>query len=72
MSTSTAIDGPHDAPDRIGPDYSPKRTAKEQFGHVVRAFTTKQGLVGTYDYSMFFSTVYNYNFGMWEIKGSIE
>jgi len=46
----TINDGPQDAPDRIGPDYAPQRTRKEHFQHIVSAFTTKRGLIGTYDY----------------------
>lgn len=45
-------DGPQDAPDRIGPEHSEKRSFKEHASHVVKAFTTKEGLVGTYDYGM--------------------
>lgn len=44
--------GPQDAPDRIGPEDSPKRGFGEHVQHIVKAFTTKQGLIGTYDYGM--------------------
>lgn len=47
----TIDDGPQDLPDRIAPDESsPKRSFGEHIHHIVRAFTTKQGLIGTYDY----------------------
>lgn len=46
----TLDQGPMDGPDQIGPDYSPKRTPKEHLSHIVKAFTTKQGLIGDYDY----------------------
>jgi NCS2 family nucleobase:cation symporter-2 len=48
---SVTIDnGPHDAPDQIGPEFSPKRSFGEHLQHIYKAFTTKQGLIGTYDY----------------------
>jgi hypothetical protein len=34
-------DVPQDAPDRIGPDYSPQRTFSEHISHIYKAFTTK-------------------------------
>lgn len=46
----TVDDGPHDVPDQIVPEHSPKRSFGEHLHHIVRAFTTKEGLVGTYDY----------------------
>ena len=49
----TIDDGPQDLPDRIAPsnsESSPKRSFGEHVRHIVRAFTTKQGLIGTYDY----------------------
>ena len=46
-------DGPQDAPDRIGPEHSEKRTFGEHISHIVKAFTTKEGLIGTYDYGVF-------------------
>lgn len=50
-----AIDnGPMDGPDRIGPDYSPRRTFGEHVNHIAKAFTTRQGLIGTYDYKFLF------------------
>ena len=44
--------GPHDGPDRIGPEYSEKRSFSQHISHIVKAFTTKDGLVGNYDYGM--------------------
>lgn len=46
----TIDEGPMDGPNQIGPDYSEKRTKKEHMQHIVKAFTTKQGLIGNYDY----------------------
>ncbi|KAF4944547.1 hypothetical protein F66182_18655, partial [Fusarium sp. NRRL 66182] len=43
-----------DGPDRIGPDTGPKRTISDRFGRFVRSFTTKEGLIGEYDYAMLF------------------
>ena len=48
----TINDGPQDAPDRIGPEHSPKRSFGEHLKHISAAFTTKQGLIGTYDYGV--------------------
>ncbi|KAK2630417.1 hypothetical protein QTJ16_001237 [Diplocarpon rosae] len=42
-----ADDGPQDLPDRIAPESPPQRTWGQHVRHVTRAFTTKQGLVGT-------------------------
>ncbi|KAG0649243.1 Purine permease [Hyphodiscus hymeniophilus] len=50
----TINDGPQDAPDSIGPEYSPKRSFGEHLRHIYKAFTTKQGLIGTYDYAFLF------------------
>jgi len=50
----TIDNGPEDSPDQIGPEFSPKRSFGEHIQHIVRAFTTKQGLVGTYDYAFLF------------------
>lgn len=49
----TIDDGPQDLPDQItlsNSESSPKRSLGEHVKHIVRAFTTKQGLIGTYDY----------------------
>ncbi|KAH3994800.1 hypothetical protein HBI13_166120 [Parastagonospora nodorum] len=40
--------------DRIGPDQGPKRTWGEKFRRVGKAFTTKDGLIGKYDYAFLF------------------
>ncbi|KAG9247788.1 permease family-domain-containing protein, partial [Calycina marina] len=47
--------GPYDGPDTIGPEYSEKRTFSKHISHIVKAFTTKQGLIGTYDYAFLFT-----------------
>jgi hypothetical protein len=52
MSTSAIINGPQDAPDYLGAESSEKRDFKTHCKHIIRAFTTKQGLIGTYDYGM--------------------
>ncbi|ORY09491.1 permease family-domain-containing protein [Clohesyomyces aquaticus] len=41
-------------PDRIGPDYAPKRSFGEKARRFGKAFTTKEGLIGTYDYAFLF------------------
>ena len=46
----TIDQGPMDGPDRVGPDYSPKRSFGEHLRHIGKAFTTKEGLIGDYDY----------------------
>lgn len=45
---------PHDSPDMIVPpnEASPQRTFGEHLQHIRRAFTTKDGLVGDYDYGI--------------------
>ena len=51
---SVTIDnGPQDAPDHIGPEFSPKRSFGEHMQHIFKAFTTKKGLIGTYDYGVY-------------------
>ena len=42
------------SPDRIGPEETPKTTWSEKGRRFVKAFTTKDGLVGTYDYGFLF------------------
>ncbi|KAJ5263855.1 hypothetical protein N7478_011460 [Penicillium angulare] len=44
-----------DGPDQIGPDQSPKRTYRDKLGRFVRAFTTRKGLIGDYDYAFLFT-----------------
>jgi uric acid-xanthine permease len=48
----TIDQGPQDAPDMIVPhnEAPPKRSFGEHISHIVKAFTTKEGLVGDYDY----------------------
>ncbi|KAJ4291799.1 hypothetical protein N0V90_009694 [Kalmusia sp. IMI 367209] len=41
-------------PDRIGPDHGPKRSFGEKVRRFMKAFTTKEGLIGTYDYAFLF------------------
>lgn len=53
----TIDNGPEDSPDQIGPEFSPKRSFGEHIQHIVRAFTTKQGLVGTYDYGPYYGDI---------------
>ncbi|KAL2847276.1 purine permease [Aspergillus pseudodeflectus] len=44
-----------DGPDQIGPDFSPKRTFRERIRRTVHVFTTKDGLIGDYDYAFLFT-----------------
>lgn len=48
----TIDSGPHDGPDSVVPESSPKRSFGERINSTVRAFTTKDGLIGNYDYGM--------------------
>ncbi|KAF2180552.1 purine permease [Zopfia rhizophila CBS 207.26] len=41
-------------PDRIGPDHSPKRNFGDKARRFAKAFTTKDGLIGKYDYGFLF------------------
>ncbi|KAF2260756.1 Xanthine/uracil permease [Lojkania enalia] len=41
-------------PDTIGPDHSPKRSWGDKCRRFVKAFTTKEGLIGSYDYAFLF------------------
>ncbi|CAD0017066.1 unnamed protein product, partial [Aureobasidium pullulans] len=43
-----------DSPDTIGPETTPKRSFSENGRRIVKAFTTKEGLVGDYDYAFLF------------------
>ncbi|CAI6337136.1 unnamed protein product [Periconia digitata] len=40
--------------DRIGPDHGPKRSFGDNARRALKAFTTKEGLIGTYDYAFLF------------------
>ncbi|KAL2847461.1 purine permease [Aspergillus pseudoustus] len=44
-----------DGPDQIGPDFSPKRTFCEHIRRAVQTFTTKDSLIGDYDYAFLFT-----------------
>ncbi|TGO13772.1 hypothetical protein BTUL_0063g00030 [Botrytis tulipae] len=50
----TIDSGPQDGPDRIVSENSRERTMGERLRGTVRAFTTKDGLVGNYDYAFLF------------------
>ncbi|KAK2787705.1 hypothetical protein FQN53_004728 [Emmonsiellopsis sp. PD_33] len=41
-------------PDQIGPDMGPKRSFADKARRVGRAFTTRKGLIGDYDYAFLF------------------
>lgn len=43
-----------DSPDQIGPDHSPKKTMADRGRVFLRSFTTKEGLIGDYDYAYLF------------------
>ncbi|KAI5246649.1 purine permease [Aureobasidium subglaciale] len=43
-----------DSPDTIGAETTPKRSFSEKGRRLVKAFTTKEGLVGDYDYGFLF------------------
>ncbi|CRG86923.1 Purine permease [Talaromyces islandicus] len=43
-----------DGPDQIGPDHGPKRSVADHCRRAVRTLTTKDGLVGDYDYAFLF------------------
>jgi NCS2 family nucleobase:cation symporter-2 len=53
MSQSTDVKD--DSPDRIGPDTTPKQTWGDRGRRIVKAWTTKDGLVGNYDYAFLFT-----------------
>ncbi|KAJ5902706.1 Purine permease [Penicillium taxi] len=44
-----------DGPDQIGPDYRPKRTLTDQLRRIKNKWTTKEGLIGDYDYAYLFT-----------------
>lgn len=52
---SSSNDVKDDSPDRIGPDTTPKKTWSDKGRRVAKAFTTKDGLVGNYDYGFLFT-----------------
>ncbi|KAK3171237.1 hypothetical protein OEA41_003321 [Lepraria neglecta] len=43
-----------DSPDRIGPDTTPKKSVSDTARSVLRALSTKDGLIGDYDYTFLF------------------
>ncbi|KAJ5214728.1 hypothetical protein N7449_001897 [Penicillium cf. viridicatum] len=43
-----------DGPDQIGPDHTPKRTISDKVRYAVKTFTTREGLLGDYDYGYLF------------------
>jgi uric acid-xanthine permease len=53
MSSTTDIKD--DSPDRIGPDTTPKQTWSDKGRRAVKALTTKDGLIGDYDYAFLFT-----------------
>lgn len=56
---SVAIDGPHDAPDVIVPTVTPKKsisdTARGRVQALLKAVTTRDGLLGDYNYAYLFT-----------------
>ena len=51
---SSTHDVKDDSPDRIGPDTTPKSSFGDKLRLGVRKFTTKDGLIGNYDYAFLF------------------
>jgi len=51
---SSSHDVKDDAPDLIGPDTTQKPSLGQKLQRAVKAFTTKEGLVGQYDYAFLF------------------
>ncbi|KAF3391770.1 Purine permease [Penicillium rolfsii] len=44
-----------DGPDQIGPDHGRRQTVSDKFRRFVKAFTTRDGLIGNYDYAYLFT-----------------
>ncbi|KAL4892427.1 permease family-domain-containing protein [Aspergillus ambiguus] len=44
-----------DGPDQIGPDLRPRRTWADQARRIKKTFTTREGLLGDYDYAFLFT-----------------
>ncbi|KAJ5081317.1 hypothetical protein NUU61_009581 [Penicillium alfredii] len=44
-----------DGPDQIGPDLPPQRSWGDRVRRIVKTFTTREGLVGDYDYAYLFT-----------------
>ncbi|KAI9821319.1 MAG: hypothetical protein M1827_004055 [Pycnora praestabilis] len=49
------MDVKDDSPSQIGPDTSPKKTWGDQGRSLMKAFTTRDGLIGDYDYAFLFT-----------------
>lgn len=44
-----------DGPDQIGPDLRPRRTLADRARKITKTFTTREGLIGDYDYAYLFT-----------------
>ncbi|KAK1140883.1 hypothetical protein N8T08_009756 [Aspergillus melleus] len=44
-----------DGPDQIGPDLRPRRTLADRARRITKTFTTREGLIGDYDYAYLFT-----------------
>lgn len=53
MSSTDYVKDDH--PDQIGPDHRPKQSWSDRGKRVIRALTTKDGLIGDYDYAFLFT-----------------
>lgn len=54
MSSTNDIDRYQDAPDVIVPPQEPKKTFKERLAYAQHKLTTRDGLLGDYNYGMRF------------------
>ncbi|KAH9842057.1 Purine permease [Teratosphaeria destructans] len=54
MSTPTVNNFKDDGPDQIGPETTPRRSFGDQARSIFEAVTTRDGLIGTYDYGFLF------------------
>jgi hypothetical protein len=52
---SSSMDVKDDSPDQIGPDTSRRSTFAGKASRFAKAFTTKDGLIGNYDYAFLFT-----------------
>lgn len=52
---SSSSDVKDDSPDQIGPDTTPRKSFAEKGRSLFKAFTTKDGLIGDYDYAFLFT-----------------
>ena len=55
MSQTSPSEFKDDGPDQIGPDTTRKDTLADKGKRFVKAFTTKDGLIGNYDYAFLFT-----------------